>query len=221
MVSLNEETIIPAPPSKVWPLLSDPEVVASCIPGAELAPASDDGLWRGSVRVKFGPTVVTFRGEAALTFDDEAQTCTIEGRGIDQRGASRALASGTMVATGEAETRLAIDGEFNVTGPLEGFANAGGVHVARALLAEFSENLAKVVSDSGDAEAPIEPLAPDAAAADATEPPTAAPEPQSELGPQSEPEPSTPNPNTGALSASGLVWRIIKSKISQLFGKKG
>jgi carbon monoxide dehydrogenase subunit G len=193
MVSLNEETIILAPPSKVWPLLSDPEIVASCIPGAELAPASDDGLWRGSVRVKFGPTVVTFRGEAALTFDDEAQTCTIDGRGIDQRGASRALASGKIVATGETETRLAIDGEFNVTGPLEGFANAGGVHVARALLGEFSENLATVVSDSGDA----------------TE--LAAPEPAL----------SAPKQNAGELSASGLLWRIIKSKVSQLFGKKG
>lgn len=206
MVSLNEETIIPAPPSKVWPLLSDPEVVASCIPGAELAPASDDGLWRGSVRVKFGPTVVTFRGEAALTFDDDAQTCTIEGRGIDQRGASRALASGTMVGTGETETRLAIDGEFNVTGPLEGFANAGGVHVARALLAEFSENLAKVVSDSGYA---AEPAAPEAEA----------PVVAADL--QATPEPSTPKQSAGELSASGLLWRIIKSKISQIFGKKG
>jgi uncharacterized protein len=206
MVSLKEETIIPAPPSKVWPLLSDPEVVASCIPGAELAPASDDGLWRGSVRVKFGPTVVTFRGEAALTFDDEAQTCTIEGRGIDQRGASRALASGTMVATGETETRLAIDGEFNVTGPLEGFANAGGVHVARALLAEFSENLAKVVSDSGGV---TEPAAPEAEVSDG------------EAEPQSTPEPSVPKQSAGEFSASGLLWRIIKSKISQIFGKKG
>jgi uncharacterized protein len=212
MVSLNEETIIPAPPSKVWPLLSDPEVVASCIPGAELAPASDDGLWRGSVRVKFGPTVVTFRGEAALTFDDDAQTCTIEGRGIDQRGASRALASGTMVATGETETRLAIDGEFNVTGPLEGFANAGGVHVARALLAEFSENLAKVVSDSGDA---AEPAAPEAEESVVAAAPSAAAEPQPT------PEPSAAKQSAGELSASGLLWRIIKSKISQIFGKKG
>ncbi|MDC0360614.1 SRPBCC family protein [Alphaproteobacteria bacterium] len=212
MVSLNEETIIPAPPSKVWPLLSDPEVVASCIPGAELAPASDDGLWRGSVRVKFGPTVVTFRGEAALTFDDDAQTCTIEGRGIDQRGASRALASGTMVATGETETRLAIDGEFNVTGPLEGFANAGGVHVARALLAEFSENLAKVVSDSGDA---AEPAAPEA------EEPVVAAAPSAAAEPQPTPEPSAAKQSAGELSASGLLWRIIKSKISQIFGKKG
>ena len=86
------------------------------------------------------------------------------------------------------------------------FANAGGVHVARALLAEFSENLAKVVSDSGDA---AEPAAPEAEVSDV------APEPQPT------PEPSASKQSAGELSASGLLWRIIKSKISQIFGKKG
>ena len=40
-----------------------------------------------------------FRGEASLAFDDAARTCTIEGRGIDGRGASRALASGVVKVT--------------------------------------------------------------------------------------------------------------------------
>jgi carbon monoxide dehydrogenase subunit G len=56
--------------------------VASCIPGATLSPDQGDGLWRGSIRVKFGPTVAVFRGEASLVFDDAARTCTIEGRGF-------------------------------------------------------------------------------------------------------------------------------------------
>ena len=34
-----------------------------------------------------------------------------------------------------------------MSGPLETFANAGGVHVARALLAEFSANMAKLVAE--------------------------------------------------------------------------
>ena len=76
-----------------------------------------------------------------------ARTCTIEGRGIDGRGASRALASGVVKVAGKETTELAIDGSFSVTGPLETFANAGGVHVARALLGEFSTNLAKLVAE--------------------------------------------------------------------------
>lgn len=163
MIRLSEETRIPAPPERVWPLLSDPALIASCIPGASLAEAGADGVWRGTVRVKFGPTVAVFRGEAKLAFDDAARRCTIEGRGIDARGQSRAAASGVVTASGGAETVLEVEGSFNVTGPLETFANAGGVHLARTLLAEFSQNLARLAAER-------EPSAPEAA------PPVGAPE---------------------------------------------
>ena len=161
MPSLTETTTIPSPADRVWPLLRDPALVASCIPGAALSPDQGDGLWRGSVRVKFGPTVAVFRGEASLTFDDGLRTCTIEGRGIDGRGASRALASGVVKVSGGNTTELAVDGSFSVSGPLETFANAGGVHVARALLAEFSANMAKKVAEQSPGVPPVEvaPLA--------------------------------------------------------------
>ena len=79
--------------------------------------------------------MATFRGEAKLAYDDAALRCTIEGRGIDGRGVSRALASGVVTASGTETTVLKVEGNFNVTGPLETFASAGGVHLARELLA--------------------------------------------------------------------------------------
>jgi uncharacterized protein len=172
MPSVTETTTIPSPADKVWPLLRDPALVASCIPGAELAPDQGDGLWRGSIKVKFGPTVAAFRGEATLAFDDASRTCTIEGRGIDGRGASRALANGVVKVSGSDTTELIVDGSFTVSGPLETFANAGGVHVARALLGEFSANMAKKVT----AQAPSVPpdvISPDGATPVAPPPPAA------------------------------------------------
>src|SRR5205823_12763485 len=85
---------------------------------------------------------------------DSARRCTIQGRGIDARGASRANASGTVEATGSETTLLRVEGQFNVTGPLETFANAGGVHLARAILAEFAENVAKLVAAQAQAATP-------------------------------------------------------------------
>lgn len=160
MPSISEQTTIPSPLHEVWPLLSDPALVARCIPGAALSPDQGDGVWRGSMRVKFGPTVAVFRGEATLSYDHAAHRCTIEGRGIDQRGASRALASGIVAASGADATMLEIEGTFSVTGPLETFANAGGVHVARALLAEFSSNVAKMVAERREAATPNDGEAP-------------------------------------------------------------
>jgi carbon monoxide dehydrogenase subunit G len=193
MVALSETTTIALPADEVWPLLSDPALVASCIPGATLSPNEGDGLWRGSVRVKFGPTVAVFRGEATLAFDHTARTCTIEGRGIDGRGASRALASGNVKVTGKETTELAIDGTFSVSGPLETFANAGGVHVARALLGEFSTNLARLVAERRPAEAA-------ATTAPAAETP--------------------PAPPATELRAGNIMWRAFLSWVRSLFGKR-
>ena len=203
MPDISEQTLIPAPLGVVWPLLSDPAEVAACIPGAQLAPSTGDGLWRGSIKVKFGPTTAAFRGEAKLEYDHDAHRCRIEGRGIDQRGASRALANGDVLAVAEGEaTRLTVNGSFTVTGPLETFANAGGVHVARALLAEFANNMANRAMAAAPAAAtpaaePATPEAPVAAAPAAPPPPAPAAE----------------------LNAFGLLWRAFLSWISSLFDK--
>jgi len=127
------------------------------------------------LRVLLRVVVAVFRGEASLAFDDAARTCTIEGRGIDGRGASRALASGVVKLSGGKTTELAVDGSFSVSGPLETFANAGGVHVARALLAEFSANMAKKVAEQSAA-VPPDAISPDGAT------PLAAPSPAAEIG---------------------------------------
>jgi carbon monoxide dehydrogenase subunit G len=165
MISLSEEITIPSPPAAVWPLLRDPALVARCIPGATLAAGGEGGSYQGTIRVKFGPTVATFRGETKLGYDDAARRCTIEGRGIDARGASRALASGVVTVLGAETTILKVDGSFNVTGPLETFANAGGVHLARELLAEFADNMARELERRGaPASAAETPAAPQAAA---------------------------------------------------------
>src|ERR1700681_303637 len=160
MISIREEIIIAAPPEAVWPILSDPAAVAACIPGATLTKGDDSGAYQGTMRVKFGPTVAQFRGEAKLVYDHTSRRCSIEGRGIDGRGASRANATGTVEASGTDTTLLRVEGNFTVTGPLETFANAGGVHLARAILTEFAANVAKLITaPDGGAELPGEAAA--------------------------------------------------------------
>jgi carbon monoxide dehydrogenase subunit G len=148
MNHLMEEISIAGTPDEVWSVLCDPVLVASCIPGASMEENQRDETYRGTMRVKFGPTVVTFRGEATVSYDHDGRRCTIEGRGVDQRGASRAVASGTVAVTSAAPvTNLSVTGNFHITGPLEAFARTGGVHLARVLLREFSTNLASLIGE--------------------------------------------------------------------------
>ncbi|HEY3909725.1 MAG TPA: SRPBCC family protein [Stellaceae bacterium] len=214
MISLSEEVAIAGSPATVWPLLRDPALVAACIPGAALTASGEDGAYRGTIRVKFGPTVAIFRGEAKLAYDDAEQRCTIEGRGIDGRGASRALASGVVTASGARPggvetTRLKCEGNFNVTGPLETFANAGGVHLARALLAEFAGNMARLAAERA-ALAPELTPAPDG--------PSPQPPPR-EAGRGSEQSQDTPV--AAELHGGALLWRAFLGWFRQLFSAKG
>ena len=219
MISLREEVTLPSPPDAVWPLLSDPAIVASCIPGAELTKSGEDGKYQGTMRVKFGPTVATFRGEARLAYDHAARRCTIDGRGIDGRGASRANAQGVVVAEGEATTVLKVEGNFTVTGPLETFANAGGVHLARAILAEFAENMGKLVAERGEAASPHPnppPLAGEGVAV--TSGATVSPPPQAGEGMGGGFAASNRAP-PAALSGTKILWRAFTYWLRQLFGK--
>ena len=208
MISICEEIAIATPPEILWPILSDPATVASCIPGAALTKSGEDGTYQGTMRVKFGPTVALFRGEAKLAYDHSGRRCTIQGRGIDGRGASRANASGTVEATGDDTTLLKVEGNFNVTGPLETFANAGGVHLARAILAEFAENVAKLVAERAEG-----------ATASHPDPLSAGEENERPAPRQNDEHPRTAA--TPVLSGGKILWRAFVSWLRQVFfGKR-
>jgi uncharacterized protein len=209
MISIREEIAISMPPDVLWPILSDPSMVASCIPGAALTESDEGGIYHGTMRVKFGPTVALFRGEAKLAYDHPGRRCTIQGRGIDGRGASRANASGTVEATGGDTTLLKVEGNFNVTGPLETFANAGGVHLARAILAEFAENVAKLAAEqAGEVTSPH------------PDPLTAGGEKEWAAPRQNDEQPRTAT--LPELSGGKILWRAFVSWLRQVFfGKRG
>lgn len=144
MIPISESIQLNAPVQLVWPHLADPQLVASCVPGATLEPKPGaEGVYLGTIQVKLGPTQVRFGGEVELRYDHDKRICVISGRGRDGRGASNVRATGEMTAQGDADTTIAIKGEFDLTGPLAGFARTGGVHIARAMLAEFGARLTR------------------------------------------------------------------------------
>ena len=134
-------------------------------------------------------------------------------------------------------TMMKVEGEFTVTGPLETFVNAGGVHVARALLSDFCTNIAALVTATADA--PASAVADTDATANtdadtAAAPVSAAKTQETGAEVRSAPgEPAMPAVTNAAstptapaqqsateLSASALLWRVLLSWIKSKF-KKG
>ena len=146
-MDINEQLVIDAQANRVWPIISDPAQIAACFPGAELDDATKDGPYRGRITVRFGPTRATFNGQASFEFDHDGRRGTIVAQGRDRRGSTRASTNADvrlLVDDGSAQRSVvAITGELEVAGPLSGFAEAGGVHVARLLFADFGVQVAE------------------------------------------------------------------------------
>jgi uncharacterized protein len=109
-------------------------------------------------------------------------------------------------------------GQFHVTGPLETFANAGGVHLARAILAEFADNVARLMAEQKiGATGEAAPLA--AAAVTESPPPPESLAPQAVRG-AAQPATTASRPAAAELSGGKILWRILVSWLRQVFSRK-
>jgi len=135
---------LPLPPERMWDLLQDLPLVASCLPGAELVDYAGGDHVRGRVAVKFGPVNAAFEGEADVTREEAARKAIVRGGGRDRGSGSRAAGTLTYVVSPEADggSRVDLSIEFALTGALAQFGRSSLVKafVAR-LVAAFAENL--------------------------------------------------------------------------------
>lgn len=161
-LSLTDSFDIGHPRTEVWQHLQEVDLVASCFPGAALDAPDGELGHRGSIRLKLGPTTVTFRGILQVRFDSETFTATLDAKGDDSRR-TRASAHATVVLVdiGAGQTRLTIDAQVEVVGALSQFAQAGGVEVTRVLLGDFGRNFETRLDHAGVGSPSPDPALPD------------------------------------------------------------
>jgi uncharacterized protein len=138
---VDEEFVVPGDPDRVWELVQDMDVIAACMPGAELTGQSGDGKYTGTITVAFGPTKVQWRGELGLVADEAQRAVQVEGRGKDQRGQSQAKASVDLQLKSAVDgARLLLRSDVEIAGVLAAFAKTGGEPILRSILDDFREN---------------------------------------------------------------------------------
>src|SRR5579871_1106303 len=89
MIEVDEKFEVAAPPVTVWQLLSDPQAVVGCVPGASIVSVNDDGSLETALTVKFGPIGVSFQAHAELELDEPAMQGRLTARGRDKQGGAR------------------------------------------------------------------------------------------------------------------------------------
>ena len=130
---------------RLWTLLSDVGVAATCLPGARVD-SYDGAAITGAVRVAFGPIKAEFVGDGKVTRDENARRAVIQGEAADAR--SRTSAKATISYRVEDEpglteaARLVIGMDYDVQGPLAQFSRSDLVRsLVGQLVRDFGRNL--------------------------------------------------------------------------------
>jgi carbon monoxide dehydrogenase subunit G len=144
MIEVHERFEVPSDPKTVWGIISNPNEVVSCVPGASLGQQQEDGSYDGSLTVKFGPTRVTFNVRVFLELDDATMTGRVTAQGKDTQGGTRIKPSMKFtVAPQGSGSSVAGDGDVEITGRLAGMIEGGASLVVKRMSSEFAKNLQK------------------------------------------------------------------------------
>ncbi|MFV2062193.1 MAG: SRPBCC family protein [Chloroflexota bacterium] len=90
-MQLTDEFTIPVAPDRAFELLLDLQNVAPCVPGGEIEPPDEEGVYQGRVTVRLGPMKFSYEGTLRIAEQDPAsRTAVLEGIGKASGGAERA-----------------------------------------------------------------------------------------------------------------------------------
>ncbi len=165
---INEFTVN-RPIEEAWPIITDVEKIAPCLPGAELQEiATDDEkgeVYRGVVKTKLGPISTKFKGDAFFVErDDTNYRAVLKGNGRETGGRGNAAAD--IVAQAESlsptSTKCTVTTDLHITGKVAQFGRGILGDVSSKLINDFAANLNTMIDDdaasvngaASDADAP-------------------------------------------------------------------
>lgn len=169
-MQLVHDFVVPQPIDTVWNVLTDLERIAPCMPGAQLTEVQGD-TYRGRVKVKVGPILAQFAGEARFTsLDSDTHRAAIEARGKEAggKGLASALITAQLNPDGD-RTAVNVVVDLTLSGRIAQFGRGTIGEISTKLLGQFVQCLEETVlaeeiggssTDSGSAPEPTPQAAP-------------------------------------------------------------
>jgi carbon monoxide dehydrogenase subunit G len=187
-MELTNDFRVAVPVERAWAVLTDVELIAPCLPGAQLQEVEGDE-YRGVVKVKVGPITAQYKGKATFVSQDaDSHTAVLRAEGRETRGQGNANATITATLTAdEGGTQVSVVTDLAITGKVAQFGRGVLANVSAKLLDQFVENLEQTVlvdesepspggtEDVVEPEDPIEVVQPDAVDIDDAVEPSRAP----------------------------------------------
>lgn len=159
-MELNHSFNVDVPVEDAWRILTDVELIAPCLPGAQLQEIEGD-TYRGVVKVKVGPIQAQFKGQANFVErDDAAHRAVLKGEGRDTggKGNASALITAELTAQSATSTTVSVNTDLSITGKVAQFGRGTMADISNKLLDQFVENLNTLIAErpAGSAGAVVE-----------------------------------------------------------------
>jgi carbon monoxide dehydrogenase subunit G len=215
-VELVNDFTVATPIDEAWTTLTDVERIAPCMPGAQLQEVEGD-TYRGIVKVKVGPIVAQFKGQATFVerdVDHHRAVLKAEGRDTGGKGNASALITAQLEPLTDASTKVTVTTDLTITGKVAQFGRGALADVSTKLLNQFVTQLhdtvltadapaaaANEAKSNGDTTAPA-PTATGAAA-------TAAATPAATSGPRTIDHPESEPVNLLATAGAPVAKRVV------------
>jgi len=154
---LNNEFTVNRPIDEAWPVITNVERIAPCLPGAELQEVAADPekgeVYRGVVKVKLGAISTQFKGDAYfIEKNDGTHKAIIKGKGRDTGGRGNASAdiSAQAISISPTATKVEITTDLQITGKVAQFGRGILGDVSAKLIDQFATNLNEMLDAADD-----------------------------------------------------------------------
>jgi len=156
-MDLNHQFTVNVPIDEAWVILTDLERIAPCLPGAQLTEIEGD-TYRGQVKIKVGPILAQFKGQASfIERDDATHKVVLKGEGRDTTGKGNAAAviTAEMTAVDANNTAVTVNTDLSITGKVAQFGRGAMADISDKLLAQFVVNLNVLIAEQPATAAPV------------------------------------------------------------------
>ena len=155
-MDLNHTFTVNQPIAETWVVLTDLERIAPCLAGAELHEVHGD-VFKGGVKIKVGPIVAQFKGEAQFVELDNVNFRShlkASGRDIGGKGNASATITAQLTPITPTSTSVNVVTDLAITGKVAQFGRGALADISEKLIAQFADNLNALIDREGGAPAP-------------------------------------------------------------------
>lgn len=155
-MDLNHTFTVNQPIAETWVVLTDLERIAPCLAGAELHEVHGD-VFKGGVKIKVGPIVAQFKGEAQFVELDAVNFrahLKASGRDIGGKGNASATITAQLTSITPTSTSVNVVTDLAITGKVAQFGRGALADISEKLIAQFADNLNALIDREGGAPAP-------------------------------------------------------------------